>query len=355
MPPTPRNRSAHTPFGVIGVGSYLPSQRRDNETVATSAGVSAEWILRRTGVHSRHIASPEEAASDLAAAAVKAACAAAGIDLDQLDVIIVATSTPDELGPATACRVQERTGARHAVALDVTAACSGWLFAAKVAHDWLVCTPQARYAAVVGVEAYSKFLDTTDRATASLFADGAAATIFGPTERGGFLDFALGSDGRFADYALIPQGGSRLPNGPGAPSDRRQKISMNGPGVRKFIEDVFPRIVDESLSRNRIALSDLTTIVTHQPNPVLLTNVAHNAGITDAQLVIVGDEVGNIGAGSIPYALATAAGQGRLHEGDLVLAVAFGGGVTWGTALLEWTGASSVRLAPARLPHLQAL
>ncbi|MET8978246.1 ketoacyl-ACP synthase III [Streptomyces sp. NPDC004539] len=333
----------NVPTGVVGAGSYLPARRRTNDEVGPAAGVSAEWIAGRTGVLARHVAAPDEAASDLGAAALKSALAAGRLEAERLDLLVVATSTPDELGPATACRVQALTGARHAVALDVTAACSGWLFGVRVACDWLAGDGSARYAAVVGVEAYSKFVDPADRATASLFGDGAAATLLGPVAEGrGFGAFTLGSDGRFADHAMIAAGGSRAPVGAGG-----QRITMNGKGVRDFILDVFPRMLADALGRGRVTLDDVALVVTHQPNPVLLQRAAREMGVTDRQLVVVGDEVGNIGAANIPYALAKAASEGRLRDGDLVVIIAFGGGVTWGSTLLRWTGAPAVRVAPA--------
>ncbi|MFI9048012.1 3-oxoacyl-ACP synthase III family protein [Streptomyces sp. NPDC053427] len=339
-------------IGVLGMGTYLPRSRRTNEDVAADVGVTPQWIAERTGVHMRHVAAPGEAASDLAAAAVRAATAAAGIDIDQLDVLILATSTPDELGPSTACRVQALTGARNAVALDVSAACSGWLFAARVAHDWLSNDPCTRYAAVVGVEAYSKFLDPTDRGTAVLFADGAAASVLGPVRddggHGGFRDFALGSDGTGAHHVLIPAGGSRAPASPNTLAGHRHDIHMDGRAVRDFITEIFPRVVDESLTRNRLRLRDIDVFITHQPNPVLLRNLGDRIGIPRERLVIVGGEVGNIGAASTPYALAGAAASGLLEPGSRVLIAAFGAGVTWGSALLTWTGASVIRLGPTR-------
>lgn len=199
-------------IGVLGMGTYLPRATRTNAEVARATGVSAEWISERTGVHTRHIAAPHQAASDLAAAAVRSAAAAAGIDPRAIDLLVCATSTPDELGPSTACRIQALVGADRAVALDVGAACSGWLFATKVAHDWLRADSSVRHAAVVGVETYSKFLDPADRGTAVLFADGAAAAVLGAVDPpNGFTDFTLGSDGTLADHVLIPAGGSRAP------------------------------------------------------------------------------------------------------------------------------------------------
>ncbi|MGW1376849.1 3-oxoacyl-ACP synthase III family protein [Streptomyces sp. NPDC002446] len=339
-------------IGVVGMGTYLPRATRTNQDVAEAAGVTAEWIAERTGVHTRHVADPAEAASDLAAAAVRAAVAAAGIDIDQLDVLVAATSTPDELGPSTACRIQALTGARHAVALDVSAACAGWLFATKVAHDWLRGGCGARYAAVVGVEAYSKFIDPTDRGTAVLFADGAAAAVLGPVpDDAGFTDFRLGSDGTGAHHVLIPAGGSRAPASPATLGAHRHHIHMDGRAVRDFIARIFPQLVGESLIRNRLRPEDIDAYITHQPNPVLLRGLGERIGIPSERLVIVGDEVGNIGAASAPYALATAAARGLLPRGGRILLAVFGAGVTWGSALLTWTGAPAIRIAPARTAH----
>ncbi|GAA1941917.1 3-oxoacyl-ACP synthase III family protein [Kitasatospora viridis] len=335
-------------IGVIGTGTYLPAEIRDNRQVGAAAGVSAEWISERTGVIQRHAAAPDEAASDLAAAAVLAACEDAGIPPGRLDLLVLATSTPDELGPATACRVQALTGATRAVAFDVSAACSGWLFAAKVAHGWLASTPGARYAAVVGVEAYSKFVDPAHRGTAVLFADGAAATVLGPVpEPAGFHGFQLGSDGRGAHHVLIPAGGSRIPAD--AESLRRglHHIHMDGRAVRDFIVETFPLLVDRALAEHGLDLKDIDAFITHQPNPLLLRTVAAGIGIPADRLHITGDRTGNIGAASAPYALADAAARGRLADGARVLVCVFGAGLTWGSALLTWSGAHSLTTAAA--------
>ncbi|GGU33184.1 3-oxoacyl-ACP synthase III family protein [Streptomyces violascens] len=344
------NRSlSHSPIGIRGMGSYLPQDIRSNEEVARRTGVTADWIRERTGVRARHVAAPDEAASDLAASAVRAAATAAGIDAADISLLICATSTPDELGPATACRVQALLKAEHAVALDVSAACSGWLFAIKVAHDWLRADHTPRYAAVVGVEVYSKFLDPEDRATSVLFADGAAAAILGPVGPDeGFQDFDFGSDGTLADQVLIPAGGSRLPADATTLADKGHCIHMDGRSVSHFISATFPRLVHESLARNRLSVSDIDCLVAHQPNPVLLHRLGRQLGIDIPTLVIVGDEVGNIGAASAPYALTAAAGRHALRPKDRVLITVFGAGMTWGSALLTWSGAPAVRIAPTR-------
>jgi 3-oxoacyl-(acyl-carrier-protein) synthase III len=327
-------------IGVLGMGTHLPPTVRTNAEVARHAGVTAQWIDERTGVRKRHVAGPEEAASDLAAHAVRSAADSAGIDIADIGLLVCATSTPDELGPSTACRIQAQVGASGAVALDVSAACSGWLFAAKVAHDWLRGSPEVRYAVVVGVEAYSKFLDPADRGTAVLFADGAAAAVLGTVDdTQGFTHFALGSDGALADRVLIPAGGSRRPATPATLADHDHCIRMDGRTIGRFITDVFPQLITDALVHGGLGIGDIACVVAHQPNPVLLRRIGDDLGIPGDRLVVVGDETGNIGAASTPYALATAAVRHGLRSGDRVLIAVFGAGMTWGHALLTWSGA----------------
>ncbi len=335
-------------IGILGMGTYLPDRVRTNEEIAPGVHVSPQWITERTGIVERHVAATDEASSDMGAAAVRAACDAAGIGPDDLDLLVTATSTPDELGPATACRIQAQIGAWGATALDVTAACSGWLFAAKVAHDWLRVTPGARRAAVVGVEAYSKFIDPHGRGTAVLFGDGAAAAVLGPVADGaGFADFDLRSDGRFAHHVGIRSGGSRDPASTRTVASGGHHIYMDGRVVRDFIVDIFPRMVDRALTRYRLDLLDIDAFICHQPNPVLLRDLGSRLGIPADRLHIVGDRTGNIGAASAPFALADAVRRGTLREQSRVLVCVFGAGLTWGSTLMVWTGASTVA-APIR-------
>ncbi|MFJ2885134.1 beta-ketoacyl-ACP synthase 3 [Streptomyces sp. NPDC087305] len=325
-------------IGVLATGSCLPERILTNDEVAEAAGVNPDWIVQRTGVLRRHIAEPEQAASDLAAEAVRKALTAAGLPASALGLLVLATSTPDELGPSTACRVQALVGADNAVAFDVAAACSGWLFAARVARDWLRSGTGERYAAVVGVEVYSRFVDPADRATAVLFADGAAATILGPVPPGtGFAPIRLGSDGTGAGDVLIPAGGSRLPASPQTVAEGRHKVHMDGRVVRDFILRIFPKVLGDALDRNGLRLADIDLLVSHQPNPLLLRRAAADAGLPEDRVVIVGHEVGNIGAASLPYALAGADHDGRLRTGSRVLVTAFGAGLTWGSTVLTWT------------------
>ncbi|WP_280267316.1 3-oxoacyl-ACP synthase III family protein [Nocardia wallacei] len=324
-------------IGIVGTGRYVPPRVRTNAEVAGPAGVTPDWIAEHTGIRRRHVLERGQAASDLAIEAVRAALSSAGLSPSDLDLVILATSTPDELGPATACRVQAELQAWGAVALDVSAACSGWLFGTRVAVDWLRAGTGERYAAVVGVEAYSRFLDASDRATAVLFGDGAGATVLGPVPPGsGFGRIELGSDGSHAGDVLIPGGGSRIPASSASLRAGRHLIHMDGRAVRDFILEIFPKAAADALRRADLTADAIDVIVTHQPNPVLLRKACAEAGLDPDLLVIVGDQVGNIGAGSIPFALAEAHGTGRLRYGDRVLVVGFGAGVTWGSTVLTW-------------------
>jgi 3-oxoacyl-(acyl-carrier-protein) synthase III len=326
-------------IGIVGTGNYLPDRVRDNVEVAAVTGATESWILDRTGISTRHVADPGQATSDLAARAADEALASADVDVDDIALIILATSTPDELGPSTACRVQAQLGARRAVAMDISGACSGYLFGVRVAHDWLSARPGDGFAIVVGSEVYSKFLNHDDRHTAVLFGDGAGATVLGLVPPGtGFSCIEIGSDGSGAGHVLIPAGGSRRPANAATIAEQGHSIQMNGAAVRDFISEVFPRLVDQLLTASGQQLSDIDLVIPHQPNPVLLRHLAQQIGITDKQLFIVGDRVGNIGSACIPFALAEAAASGRIVAGDQLLLSAFGAGLTWGAALLRWSG-----------------
>lgn len=325
------------PIGVLGTGSHLPPRVRGNDEIAAACGVGADWIVERTGVRHRHVVEPGVASSDLAAEAVRRALADANLTAADLDLIVLATSTPDELGPSTACRVQAAIGARRAVAFDIAAACSGWLFGARVASDFLRANTGARYAAVVGCEVYSPFIDPADRATAVLFADGAAAAVLGPVPEGrGFAPIMLGSDGAHAGDVLIPAGGSRIPASPTSLADGGHRVLMDGRAVRDFIMTIFPKAAHEALEREGLKPDDIDVILSHQPNPLLLRRACEDAGFPAERLVVIGDETGNIGAGSLPYALAEADATGRLRDGSRALLLAFGAGLTWGSSVLTW-------------------
>ncbi|MBB4775350.1 3-oxoacyl-ACP synthase III family protein [Actinomadura livida] len=334
----PHPHGGHRGWAIRGTGSYLPARRVPSGELSRSLGLGPSWIEERTGIRSRHVADPGQASSDLAAAAADRALARAGVAAADIGLIVLGTSTPDELGPSTACRVQALLGAGRAAAFDVSAACTGFVYGLSAAVGWLAGRPDpAPHALVIGVEVYSRFLNSADRATAALFGDGAAAAVIGPVAAPhGIGPVTLGSDGSRAGDVLIPAGGSRVPASAGTVAGHGHTIHMDGRAVRDFITGVFPRLVAGAAEDAGIKPADLALVVPHQPNPRLVASLAGEAGLDPAQLMIAGHDVGNIGAASLPYALDRAVREGRIAPGDLVLLAGFGAGVTWGRALVAW-------------------
>ncbi|TMQ91424.1 ketoacyl-ACP synthase III [Actinomadura soli] len=327
-----------TGWSIWGTGAYLPDRRVGSEEVSRALGLDPSWIERRTGIRHRHVAAPGQAASDLAAAAAGRALRAAGVAAGDVGLIVLGTSTPDELGPSTACRVQALLDAPRAAAFDIAAACTGFVYGLQAAVGWLGAQRgPAPYALVIGVEVYSRFLNGTDRATAALFGDGAAAAVIGPAAAPyGIGPVTLGSDGTRAGDVLIPAGGSRSPASQATVGGLGHTIHMDARAVRDFIGEIFPRLVDEASEAAGIKPADLALVVPHQPNPRLVASLAAAAGLEEAQLAIAGHDVGNIGAASLPYALHRAVRTRRIAPGDLVLLAGFGAGVTWGHTLITW-------------------
>ncbi|RSN52778.1 3-oxoacyl-ACP synthase III family protein [Actinomadura sp. WAC 06369] len=325
-------------WAIRGTGSHLPRRRVRSEEVSRSLGLDPGWIERRTGIRERRVAAGSEASSDLAAHAARRAMADAGIRPDDVGLIVLGTSTPDELGPSTACRVQALLGARHAAAFDVAAACTGFVYGLQTAVGWLATQRGAPPCAlVIGVEVYSKFLDPADRGTAALFGDGAAAAVVGPVPSPyGIGPVTLGSDGTRAGDVLIPAGGGRRPASAETLAEREHTIRMDGRAVRDFIAATFPRLVAEAVDGAGIKPADLALVVPHQPNPALVASLAPDAGLEPGQLAIAGHDVGNIGAASLPYALDTALRARPPAPGDLVLLAGFGAGLTWGHTIVTW-------------------
>ncbi|MBE1536310.1 3-oxoacyl-ACP synthase III family protein [Actinomadura algeriensis] len=337
--PVPGGPAPRAPgWGVRGTGSHLPRRRVPSEEVSRSLGLDPGWIERRTGIRERRVAAAGEASSDLAARAARRAMADAGIGPDDVGLIVLGTSTPDELGPSTACRVQALLGARRAAAFDVAAACTGFVYGLQTAVGWLATQRGAPPCAlVIGVEVYSKFLDPGDRGTAALFGDGAAAAVVGPVAPGyGIGPVTLGSDGTRAGDVLIPAGGGRRPASAATLAERGHTIHMDGRAVRDFIAATFPRLVAEAADGAGIKPGELSLVVPHQPNPALVASLAPAAGLEPGQLAIAGHDVGNIGAASLPYALDTALRARPAAPGDLVLLAGFGAGLTWGHTIITW-------------------
>ncbi|WP_067820056.1 3-oxoacyl-ACP synthase III family protein [Actinomadura kijaniata] len=322
---------------IVGTGSYLPATEVTNAQLESRLNVPPGWIEERTGVRARRVAREDEATSDLATAAGEAAVADAGIDRREIDLVVVATSTPDQPLPATACTVQANLGLAGCPAFDVDAVCTGFLYALEVARSMMTGNPSLRHALVIGADTYSRVLDHTDRRTSVLFGDGAGAVVLGRAPVG-ITDLELGADGSMADYVRIPAGGSRRPTSADTLRSGGHLFRMEGRAVRLFAEQIFADLVDRALARARLDVGDLGLVVPHQANVRILERCAGRAGLSPGQIAITADTYGNTGAASVPVTLHQAVRDGRVRPRDKVLFVAFGGGMTWGSALMTWAG-----------------
>ncbi|MGW6908557.1 3-oxoacyl-ACP synthase III family protein [Streptomyces sp. NPDC054940] len=328
-------------LGILGTGSCLPEQVVTNETVAERAGVTAEWIERKTGVVERRYAADHEAASDLASEAAARALADAGAGPDDVAWIVVATSTPDHPQPATAAFVQHRLGARRAAAFDVNAVCAGFVAALHTGAR-LLAAPEAdggrRLALVVGTEVYSRILDLGDRTTAPLFGDGAGAVVVGPVREGrGFVGTGMRTDGHLHDLIGVPAGGSRAPASEKTVAQGDHFFRMQGRAVRQFVERELPEAVAGTLDAFGVAAGDVAHFVPHQANGEMLRSVGGRLGLDAARIHLPVDRHGNTGAASVPLALDHARrGPDGPADDELVLLAGFGGGMTVGTTLLRW-------------------
>jgi 3-oxoacyl-[acyl-carrier-protein] synthase-3 len=321
---------------IIGTGSAAPARVLTNQDLERMVNTSDEWITTRTGIRERRVAAPEEATSDLSVAAARPALEMAGIDPADLEVIIVATATPDQLFPATACVVQARLGATRAAGFDMLAACSGYVYALKVA-DGLIRSGQYRNALVIGAETLTKALDFTDRNTCVIFGDGAGATVLVPHEgERGVLSTHIYSDGASGELIQIPAGGSRMPATAETVAGRQHYIKMRGNETYKIAVRRMEEVVLECLETNRVRPGDLDVVVPHQANLRIIEAVMSRLGVPMEKVVLTIEKYGNTSAACIPMALDIAVRDGRIRPGHMVLMVAFGGGLTWGSALLRW-------------------
>lgn len=318
---------------VRGCGAYLPKNVVTNEDLARKVDTSDEWITSRTGIKQRHIVSDQEKTSDLALNAARAALDDAGLDVGGLDMILLATTTPDETFPATATVIQAELGMERGFAMDVQAVCSGFIFAMATANSYLI-TGQAKTALVIGAETFSKLLDWKDRTTCVLFGDGAGAVVLessqgaGTTGDRGILASKLHSDGRLHD-ALYVDGG------PGS-TQTTGHVRMQGREVFRHAVVNLAAIVHEVLDEVGLGVADVDWVVPHQANKRILDGASKRLGIDPAKVVVTVDRHANTSAASVPLALAEAVGDGRIKRGDLILLEAMGGGFTWGANLVRW-------------------
>lgn len=324
-------------WGIHGLGVHIPDRCVSNAEIAGQYGVDPAWIERMTGITQRGYAEPSQATSDLAFAAAERALADAELSPRDIDVILLATSTPDQLAVATACRVQHRLGADRAWATDVGGACAGFLYALKMARDILSASYPDGHALVIGAEMFSKFQNPTDRSTGVLFADGAGAVVVGPAGEGtGILCSTQGTDGAFADIVGIGAGGSARPTSEHTLSEGGHYLHMNGKAVAAYFHEVFPRIIEELVQLSGLPLDQIDLVIPHQANPRMLRTLSSELGISSAQLVVTADVFGNTGAASIPMALHAARSQGRLKPRNTVLHAAVGAGMSWAGSVQRW-------------------
>lgn len=322
--------------GVIGTGMYVPEKILTNAELETIVDTNDEWIVSRTGIRERHIAAADQATSDLAYHAAVQALENAGMTADQLDLIVIATITPDTMFPSTACILQDKLGAKNAAAFDLSAACSGFVYGMATASS-MIRTGLYKNALVIGADTLSRITDYTDRNTCVLFGDGAGAVILGEVPEGrGFLSFDLGAEGAGGSLLKLEAGGSRMPASAQTVQDGKHYIYMNGREVFKFAVRVMGTATEAVLSKAGKTKEDIDLFVPHQANIRIIQSAMQRLNLPEDKCVINVDKYANTSAASIPLALVEAAQQGRIKEGDTVLLVGFGGGLTWGASVLVW-------------------
>jgi 3-oxoacyl-[acyl-carrier-protein] synthase III len=323
---------------VAGTGSFTPERVVTNRDLEKSVATSDEWIVTRTGIRERRIAGPETAASDLGAEAGRRALADAGCKPEDVDLIIVATISPDMGFPNTGCFVQQKIGAKRAACFDLEAACSGFIYALETGRSF-VAAGAAETILVIGAEKLSAITDWQDRATCVLFGDGAGAAVLkaAPPGRTGVVATVMHSDGALADLLKLPAGGSRFPASHETVDQRMHFLKMEGKEVFRHAVTCMTAVAREALAKAGVGVDDLALIIPHQANMRIVDAIGSRLGGRPDQYFINLDRYGNTSAASVIIALDEAAKAGRLKDGDLVLLVAFGGGFTWAASVVEWT------------------
>ena len=327
---------------ITGIGCHVPERVLTNKELATMVETSDEWIVERTGIRERRIAAPDEALSDLCLPAAQAALERAGVAPSELDLVIVATVTPDMAFPSTGAIVADQLGAHDAAAYDLSAGCTGFMYAVAQAHGMLAAG-LARHVLVVGGDVLSKIMDWSDRRTCIVFGDGAGAVVLERVPEGGFLGFELGADGSGGPQLYLPAGGSRAPTTADTVAQKQHFVQMNGREVFKFATRILVSSAEKILGELGRSVDDVDVYVPHQANVRIIDHAAEKLGIPRERVVVNVDRFGNTSSGSIPLALADAVEDGRLREGELVLMTGMGAGLTWGSALLEWTNGGGTR------------
>ena len=317
-------------IGITGLGVHVPEKVMTNAELSTIVETSDEWIQERTGIRERRIAAPDEALTDIALPAARAALADAGVDAADIDLLICATVTPDMMFPTSSALLADELGMPRAAAYDLLAGCTGFVYAIAQGYAMLA-SGLSRRALVVGGDVLSKILDWEDRSTLVLFGDGAGAVVMEPVDHGGFLGFELGADGSGGEYLWYPGSGSRHFENPDS------YVKMNGREVFKFATRIMVHSAHGILDECGKTVDDIDVYIPHQANKRIIDYAVDKLGIPAEKTVVNVDRFGNTSSGSIPLALADARAEGRLQDGTLVLMTGMGAGLTWGSALIEWT------------------
>lgn len=317
---------------IIGTGSYLPEKVLSNDDLAQMVDTSDQWIRERTGIHKRHIAADGETTCDLAEQAARNAIEASGKSISDIDLIVVATTTPDQVFPSTACLLQSRLDIHGCAAFDVQAVCTGFVYALAVADNF-IRAGSARCALVVGAETFSRILNWEDRGTCILFGDGAGAVVIEQSDTPGILSTHLHADGDYANLLHVPDGVSK---GYDKVRQNAAFVEMKGNEVFKMAVNTLGRIVDETLDKNGMQKSDVDWLIPHQANIRIIQATARKLRMSMDQVVVTVHDHGNTSAASVPLALDVAVRDGRIKRGETLLMEAFGGGFTWGSVLARY-------------------
>jgi 3-oxoacyl-[acyl-carrier-protein] synthase-3 len=324
------------PVSITGLGCYVPERVLTNDELSALVDTSDEWIQTRTGIRERRIAAPDEATSDLGLPAAEAALADAGVAGSEIDLVIVATITPDMLFPSTAAILANQIGAENAAAYDLSAGCTGFVYALTQGYG-AIAAGLARRVLVVGADTLSRVVDWRDRATCVLFGDGAGAVVLEEVEKEGFHIFELGADGAGGMELFIPAGGSRRPTSAETVAAGEHYVKMNGREVYKFATRVLSSSALAVLEASGKSIGDVDLYVPHQANLRIIEHAAKKLGVEKERVFVNVDRYGNTSSASIPLALCEARAGGRLKDGSLVLMTGMGAGLTWGSSLMTWT------------------
>ena len=321
---------------ITGVGSYVPAKVLTNADLEKMVDTSDEWITSRTGIKERRVAAKNEFTSDMAVKAAQRAMKMAGVTAEQLDLIIVATITPDMPFPATACLVQQKIGARRAAAFDLEAACSGFIYGLEIGQQFIMSRTYDTVL-VIGAEKLSSIVDWTDRNTCVLFGDGAGAAVLqNRLNAHGLLTAVMGANGEKANLLYMPGGGSRCPATAETVAAKRHYLQMEGRETFKSAVQAMCTAAQEALRRSALDISKIKCIIPHQANRRIIDAVGERLGATHGQLFVNVNRYGNTSAASVAIALDEAVASGKVQRGDLILLVVFGAGLTWGAAVIEW-------------------